>query len=77
MEDVGNGRSADIDLQAHIHCIANLGVTPGEIFVSDPDDEIANLFGLGRTALLPARLRAVVFLGEDPAKPLEDGSWSH
>jgi hypothetical protein len=53
MEDVGDSGSADIDLQANIHRIANLGVTPREIIVGDRDDEIANLFGFGRTTLLP------------------------
>ena len=53
MKDVGNSGSADIDLQTNIHCIANLGVTPGEILLGNLDDEIANFFGFGRTAFLP------------------------
>jgi hypothetical protein len=53
MKHVGYCGSADVDLQANIHCVANLAVTPGEIFFSDPDDEIADLFGLRRTAPLP------------------------
>ena len=52
MEYVGDGVAADVDLQTFVHDVADLGVTPGEVLLGEPDDQIPNLFGLGRPALL-------------------------
>ena len=53
MKDVSNDGSADIDLPSNVGCVANLAVAPGEVVVSDPDDEITDLFRFGWAASLP------------------------
>ena len=75
IEDIGNGTAADVDAKSKIDGISDLCVSPAEIVFGYGQHEPARLFRLARTPWLSARLRAVVLLRIDVAKPGENYPW--